>query len=98
MRSLVMVIRSAYFGAQKRRKYAKCVGVNRSVTGLKSNHNHFLYCLPRHVSGNGANLELMKEQDRFSTRFDYFFRLFHYILHSYVALEGKIKSLLKGKI
>ena len=30
MRSLVMVIPSAYFGAQKRRKYAKCVGVNRS--------------------------------------------------------------------
>ena len=25
-------------------------------------------------------------------------RLFHYILHSYVALEGKIKNLLKGKI
>ena len=24
--------------------------------------------------------------------------LFHYILHSYVALEGKIKHLLKGKI
>ena len=30
MRSFVMVIRSAYFGAQKRRKYAKSVGVNRS--------------------------------------------------------------------
>ena len=25
-------------------------------------------------------------------------RLFHYILHSFVALEGKIKSMLKGKI
>ena len=25
-------------------------------------------------------------------------RLFHYILHSYVALEGKIKSLSKGKV
>ena len=27
-----------------------------------------------------------------------YLRLFHYILHSFVALEGKIKSLLKGKI
>ena len=31
MRSLAMVIRSAYFGVQKRRRYAKCVGVNRSA-------------------------------------------------------------------
>ena len=31
MRSFVMVIRSAYLGAQKRRKYAKSVG----YTGLK---------------------------------------------------------------
>ena len=30
MRSSVIVIRSAYFGAQKRRKYAKNVGVSRS--------------------------------------------------------------------
>ena len=30
MRSFVIVIRKAYFGTQKRRKYAKCVGVNRS--------------------------------------------------------------------
>ena len=27
-----------------------------------------------------------------------YIRLFHYILHSFVALEGKIKSLLKGII
>ena len=31
MRSFVIVIRSVYFGAQKRRDYAKSVGVNRSV-------------------------------------------------------------------
>ena len=31
VRSSVIVIRSAYFGAQKRRKYAKNVGVSRSV-------------------------------------------------------------------
>ena len=30
MHSFVMVIRSVYFGAQKRRKYAKSIGVNRS--------------------------------------------------------------------
>ena len=30
VRSSVIVIRSAYFGAQKRRKYAKNVGVSRS--------------------------------------------------------------------
>ena len=29
--SFLIVIRSVYFGAQKRRKYAKSVGVNRSV-------------------------------------------------------------------
>ena len=28
----------------------------------------------------------------------YYKRLFHYILRSYVALEGKIKSLPKGKV
>ena len=31
MRSFVIVIRSAYFGPQKRRKYAKSIGVNRSA-------------------------------------------------------------------
>ena len=30
MLSFVIVLRSAYFGTQKRRKYAKSVGVNRS--------------------------------------------------------------------
>ena len=30
MRSFVMVIRSVYFGAKKRRNYAKSIGVNRS--------------------------------------------------------------------
>ena len=30
MHSFVIVIRSAYFGAQKCRKYVKSVGVNRS--------------------------------------------------------------------
>ena len=30
MCSFVMVIHSVFFGAEKRRKYAKCVGVNRS--------------------------------------------------------------------
>ena len=29
VRSFVIVIRTTYFGAQKRRKYAKSVGVNR---------------------------------------------------------------------
>ena len=32
MCSFVIVIRSSYFGAQKRRKYAKSVGVNRSAS------------------------------------------------------------------
>ena len=31
MGSFVMVIRSVYFGAKERRKYAKSIGVNRSV-------------------------------------------------------------------
>ena len=39
MHSSVIVIRGAYFGAQKRRKYAKNVGVSRSEfmtgTGVK---------------------------------------------------------------
>ena len=34
MSSFAMVIRSAYFGAQKRRKHAKSVGVNRSDKGM----------------------------------------------------------------
>ena len=33
MGSFVMVIRSVYFGAKNRRKYAKSVGVNRSGFG-----------------------------------------------------------------
>ena len=50
MRSFVIVIRSAYFGTQKRRNYAKCVGVNRSghgghlghVTSIMSSNFYFL--------------------------------------------------------
>ena len=33
VRSFVIVIRSAYFGAQKRRKYEKSIGVNMSGIG-----------------------------------------------------------------
>ena len=36
--SFVIVIRSAYFGAQKHRKYAKNVGVNRSAIDTRVRH------------------------------------------------------------
>ena len=36
MHSFVIVIGSANFGAQKRRKYAKSIGVNRSAVKKKS--------------------------------------------------------------
>ena len=40
MRSILSVIRSVLFGAQKRRKYAKGVGLNRSVC---TRNMHFRY-------------------------------------------------------
>ena len=43
MRSFVIVIRSVYFGAKKRRKYAKSVGVKRSGTPRPSYKNVFLW-------------------------------------------------------
>ena len=36
MHNFVIVIRSAYFGAQEHRKYAKSVRVNRSANGTNS--------------------------------------------------------------
>ena len=46
MRSSEIVIRSAYFGTQKRRKYAKNVGISRSARLMQSG-TYFLF-------GNGA--------------------------------------------